>query len=74
MSETTYQSHADETQIEQPWGTLVGMFVACLITLWCVAHDHPANEILTRSLVGGVVTAAIIRGCTFSWAVFFPKE
>ncbi len=74
MNESTYSPEAEAARIEQPWGTLVGMFAACLIILWCVAHDYPIDEILSRTLTGGMVTAVIIRGLTFSWTVFFPKE
>jgi hypothetical protein len=71
MSETTYHSSAS---LRQPWGTLAGMLVGCIIMLWCVAHDFPVDEILGRALVGGLTTACVIRCGTFSWSVFFPKS
>jgi hypothetical protein len=74
MSESAYQREATGDSLRQPWGTLTGMLAACVITLWCVAHDFPVNEILSRSLCGGLVTACVFRCWTFSWSVFFPKS
>ncbi len=51
----------------------MGMLAACIIMLWCVSHDFPVDEILSRSLVGGLLTACVIRGGTLSWSVFFPN-
>lgn len=73
MSDSTYQGNALQAPLRQPWGTLSGMLAACIIMLWCVAHDYPVPEILTRTLCGAIVTACVIRCWTFSWSVFFPK-
>jgi hypothetical protein len=72
MTESTFRSGSTGT-LRQPWGTLSGMLTACIVMLWCVAHDFPVDVILSRSLLGGLLAGCVIRLWTLSWSVFFPK-
>lgn len=52
---------------QQPWGRVFGLFVACFVVFAGIIRSVSPGEIVVRSFIAAVITAASVR--IFVWIV-----